>query len=72
MLWNQTRDFASRAVNLAKLSHIFCDDLVPPDDGAPQRSRGGRGIVTPLSAIKVQDFMTSIAWFPPASKATIS
>ena len=34
-LLNQTRDFASRAVNLAKLSHIFYDDLAPPDDGAP-------------------------------------
>ena len=34
-LLNQTRHFASRAVNLEKLSHIFCDDLAPPDDGAP-------------------------------------
>ena len=54
-LLNQTRDFASRAVNLAKLSHIFYDDLAPPDDGAPRRSRGGRGIVTPLLPDHVQE-----------------
>ena len=44
---NKTRDFASRAVNLAKL-FLILSRFGAPLRRRPQRSRGTRGIITPL------------------------
>ena len=46
-LLNKTRDFASRAVNVAKLSHIL-GRFGAPTLRRPRLSRGNGAYVTPL------------------------